>query len=209
MSFSTSIDGFSNEIQSCSRRLRKYLDSSDIVNYGHPTVASLAKALAEGCRTPAEIVRHCFEWVREEVKHSGDFPTEVVTCTASEVAEKRTGLCYAKSHLLAALLRANGVPTAFCYQRLSLGEGQFCLHGLNAVFLPERGWVRLDARGNKSGISCHFDPQGERLPFKPIEEGEADLPEYYADPLPVVVEALRKYQSMRELLAALPDCGPQ
>ncbi|WP_338430147.1 transglutaminase domain-containing protein [Synechococcus elongatus] len=33
--------------------------------------------------------------------------------------EYRTGYCYAKSHLLVALLRACSIPAGFCYQRLS------------------------------------------------------------------------------------------
>lgn len=66
----------------------------------------------------------------------------------------RTGFCYAKSHLLAALLRANGIAAGLCYQRLSVNGGgtPYCLHGLNAVFLKDFGWYRVDARGNKPGI---------------------------------------------------------
>lgn len=33
-----------------------------------------------------------------------------------------SGICYAKSHLLAALLRANKIPAGFCYPRLSAYE---------------------------------------------------------------------------------------
>ena len=89
-----------------------------------------------------------------------DFGRVEVTCRASDVLAARTGFCYAKSHLLAALLRANGIPAALCYQRLSIdGQGPpFCLHGLNAVHLPEHGWYRIDARGNKPGVDAQFTP---------------------------------------------------
>ncbi|MBI2949982.1 MAG: hypothetical protein HYY23_20300 [Verrucomicrobia bacterium] len=45
--------------------------------------------------------------------------------------EHRAGFCYAKSHLLAALLRARGIPAALCYQRLAFDAAgsAFCLHG--------------------------------------------------------------------------------
>ena len=46
----------------------------------------------------------------------------------------KEGICYAKSHLLAAILRANLFPTGFCYQRLVLDDktdSRFVLHGLN------------------------------------------------------------------------------
>jgi len=36
-----------------------------------------------------------------------------VTCKASDVLIYGTGYCYAKSHLLAALLRANAIPAGF------------------------------------------------------------------------------------------------
>jgi hypothetical protein len=35
--------------------------------------------------------------------------------------------------------------------------------------------------------------------------GEADLPEVFADPLPVVVEALRRHATAAELASNLPD----
>jgi len=41
---------------------------------------------------------------------------DVVTCSASEVLREGTGICFAKSHLLAALLRAVGIPAGLCYQ---------------------------------------------------------------------------------------------
>lgn len=38
----------------------------------------------------------------------------------------------------------------------------FCLRGLNPVFLPEHGWYRVDARGNKVGLNAQFAPPMER-----------------------------------------------
>jgi transglutaminase-like putative cysteine protease len=71
-----------------------------------------------------------------------------VTCSASQVLLHGTGFCYAKGHLLAALLRANAIPVGSCYQRLRIdGTGPpFCLHGFNSVHLPAIGWYRIDAR---------------------------------------------------------------
>ena len=136
-----------------------------------------------------------------------DAGSTVVTCAASEVLRERTGYCYAKSHLLAALLRANGIPAGLCYQRLSLdGEGgPFCLHGFNAVFLPSVGWYRVDARGNRAGIDTQFLPPGEQLAFAIRVPGEATFPEIWPDPLPVVVTALRAHTDARVLAENLPD----
>jgi transglutaminase-like putative cysteine protease len=121
--------------------------------------------------------------------------------------EHATGYCYAKSHLLAALLRANAIPAGLCYQRLSLdGEGApYCLHGLNAVWLSEHGWYRIDARGNKPGVDAQFLPPLERLAFSINESLEADLPEIWPEPLPVVTKVLTESATIEVVYANLPD----
>jgi transglutaminase-like putative cysteine protease len=82
---------------------------------------------------------------------------------------------------------------------------QFCLHGLNAVLLPGIGWYRVDPRGNRPGIDTQFVPPVEQLAFAPRLPGEADLPEIWPDPLPVVVEALRSCATAQEVGERLPD----
>ena len=170
-----------------------FLASTDVVDWYHADVRTLAWYLAGGESDQVEVARRCFEWVRDEIRHSVDFGDTTVTCAASEVLTERTGFCYAKSHLLAALLRANGIPAGFCYQRLSIdGTGPpFCLHGLNAVLLPALGWYRVDARGNRpdgdnSRIDAQFTPMIERLAFPIQRPGEATLPEIHSEPLPIV-----------------------
>lgn len=189
--------------------VQQYLRSTDIIDWDNPEVRTLAVTLAEGATEPMEIAKRCFEWVRDEVRHSHDHQLNPVTCTASQVLRYRTGYCYAKSHLLAALLRANGIPTGLCYQRLSRDENgpPYCLHGLNAIYLDGFGWYRVDPRGNKGGVNAQFTPPVERLAFAVRLPGEADLPEVFADPLPVVVEALRTYRTWDALWDHLPDVG--
>ena len=94
-----------------------------------------------------------------------------------------------------------------CYQRLSVGDAgaPYCLHGLNAVYLSDLGWYRLDARGNKPGIDAQFCPPIERLAFTIKTPQERDLPEVWAEPLSVVVEKLERYDRYDQVLANLPD----
>jgi transglutaminase-like putative cysteine protease len=184
-----------------------FLRHTEVVDWNHPEVSAKALALAAGASDHVSVARRCFEWVRDEIKHSRDYGLAQVTCTASEVLRAGSGFCYAKSHLLAALLRANGIAAGFCYQRLSRdGNGRpFCLHGLNAVRLEGAGWYRVDARGNREDIHAEFTPPVERLAFSVTAPGEADLPEVFADPLPGVVEALRSYTTAEALWEHLPD----
>ena len=190
--------------------LDAFLASTDVINWTSSDIVELAKKLRGSSFDNTEISKAAFEWVRDEIKHTVDYGLQPVTCRASDVLRTGTGFCYAKSHLLAALLRANGIPAGFCYQRLSIdGEGPpFCLHGLNAVLLPDYGWYRIDARGNKPGVNADFDPPHEQLAFGTVVPGEQTIPGIRPEPLEVVVEALRSHKTSNELCKSLPDIEP-
>jgi transglutaminase-like putative cysteine protease len=187
--------------------MEKFLKSTEVIDWKHPDVFRRAGELSAGLTDPVGIARSCFEWVRDAIKHSQDYRLSPVTCAASEVLRVGSGYCYAKSHLLAALLRANSLPTGFCYQRLSRDDNgpPYCLHGLNAVFLPAFGWYRLDPRGNREGVNAQFTPPLEQLAFSIRFLGEGDLPEIWPDPLPVVLEALGRSSTTEVLWNNLPD----
>ncbi len=187
--------------------MQRFLASTRIIDWQAPAVRELACSLAQGHDGDEAVAKACFEWVRDEVRHSWDYRQNPVTCKASDVLRHRTGYCYAKSHLLAALLRANGIPTGLCYQRLSVNDdgAPYCLHGLNAVYLQQYGWYRVDARGNKPGIDAQFMPPHERLAFAINEKQEADLPEIWADPSLSVVEVLESSASVQDVFENLPD----
>ena len=185
----------------------KYLAATEIIDWDHSSIQDLAVLLGAGTGSEIEIAKKCFEWVRDNIKHSHDHKLNPVTCKASDVLKYGTGYCYAKSHLLAALLRANGLPTGLCYQRLSRDDNgaPYCLHGLNAVYLEKFGWYRIDPRGNKPGINAQFCPPIERLAYVAHTEGEADLPGILPEPLEIVVDTLTKWKGYDEVYSNLPD----
>lgn len=187
--------------------MKQYLASSEHIDWKHPLVASTAAELAGGCDSVQDVAKRCFEFVRDFIQHSWDYRRNPVTCKASEVLIHGTGYCYAKSHLLAALLRANSIPAGLCYQRLAVGtEGPpYCLHGLNAVYLKNHGWYRVDARGNKPGLIAAFNPPVETLAFPIIGASERDFPEIWAEPLPLVVKALTQNETVEQVFENLPD----
>jgi transglutaminase-like putative cysteine protease len=187
--------------------MEEYLQSSEIIDWHHPQVMELAQQIAGEYDTPRAIAQACFEWVRDEIHHSYDYQMNPVTWRASDVLQHRTGYCFAKSHLLAALLRANQIPAGFCYQRLSINDqgAPYSLHGFNAIYLPEVGWYRVDARGNKAGVNAQFTPPQEQLAFTIQLPAEADFPAILAEPLPIVVAALQLQHTWDDLLPNLPD----
>jgi len=190
--------------------MKVYLEPSEMIDWKHASITRQAAILSAGSGNECDTAKACFEFVRDEIKHSWDVQMNPVTCKASDVLKHGTGYCYAKSHLLAALLRANGIPAGLCYQRLTIREDKppFCLHGLNSVYLEGFGWYRVDARGNKPGVGAQFCPPVEKLAFPIITEGEADLPGIYAEPLPAVVQALCENKTWQDVADHLPDIEP-
>lgn len=188
-----------------------YLAPCTYIDFTHPDVWRKAHALTAGCTDDRERIARCFAFVRDEIKHSWDYRLNPVTCKASDVLQHGTGYCYAKSHLLAALLRANGIATGLCYQKLSLSGATppFCLHGLNAVWLVDEQaagqWYRLDPRGNKPGVDAQFCPPHERLAFPITHPGEADLPGVWAAPWPAVTRVLAQHPSVEAVFAHLAE----
>ncbi|WP_333416480.1 transglutaminase family protein [Microcoleus sp. MOSTC5] len=187
--------------------MEEYLKVSEVIDWQHPEIMEFAKQIASGYETPTAIAKACFEWVRDEIRHSYDYQMSPVTCRASDVLQHKTGYCYAKSHLLAALLRANEIPAGLCYQRLSIDDkgAPYSLHGFNAIHLPEVGWYRVDARGNKEGVNAQFTPPQEQLAFKIQFSEEADFPAIFSEPLQVVIEALQAQKTWDDMLRNLPD----
>ena len=187
--------------------MQQYLESSEYIDWKHPAVIKKAGEIAQGSSSDEEIDRRCFEFVRDNIQHSWDYRKNPVTRKASDVLFHSTGYCYAKSHLLAALLRANSIPAGLCYQRLTIAANHppFCLHGLNAVYLQQHGWYRIDARGNKPGVSAEYCPPVEKLAFPIVNVGESDLPEIRSEPLPEVVKVLMESETVEQVYQNLPD----
>lgn len=155
-------------------------------------------------QTEFEKVNIAFEFVRDEISHSWDIQSRRVTCKASDVLAFKEGICYAKSNLLAALLRSQGIPTGFCYQRLMLfdtPEKGYCIYALNAVYLETlHKWIRLDARGNKKGVDAQFSIDTEQLAFAIQEEfDEEDYPIIYVSPHPKTVLVLEEHIDLLEM----------
>ena len=185
-----------------------FLGYCKAIDHDNVSVAALATSLVGD--SDNETILNCFLFVRDEIAHSSDAKLNPVTFSASSVLKHRTGYCYAKSHLLAALLRANGIPTALCYQRVTVkgDAGPYCLHGLNAVFLSGQGWLRIDARGNRDDIDAQFLPPNELLAFPLAHAGESDLDGLYCSPLPSVVDLLRNCSTWIEVRDRLPETDP-
>ncbi len=189
--------------------MEKYLEADSIINYENEAIIQLADTLYEKSENELEYIKSAYEFVRDSISHSADIGVNKLTCTATEVLEAGHGICFAKSHLLAALLRCKSIPTGFCYQKLILDDETapvLIYHGFNGVYIKEfQKWIRLDARGNKEGVNAQFSVEKEQLAFSIRPEmGEVDNFVVYPEPDVKVLERLRKYNTREELWEDLP-----
>ncbi|MED3935854.1 transglutaminase-like domain-containing protein [Priestia megaterium] len=175
------------------------------VNFTHPLIQQKVHELKSGLpHSSLAYIKKAYEFVRDEVSHSWDIQSKIITKTASEALKEKEGICYSKCNLLAALLRAEGIPAGFCYQRLILGDTidtGYCIHALNAVYIKsEDRWIRLDARENKEGVQADFSLKKEKLAFPANSiRGEIDYPVIYTKPHKKTMDVLSQYEDCLDM----------
>ena len=192
--------------------MSQYLKPTVEIDFENPLVQLEISKLSNPELRENELVKKVFEYVRDVYPHpldmAGPLPRRI-SCKASDVIHNGHGLCYAKSHLMAAILRGMGIPTGFCYQKLIFSETdpKPVLHAINAVYLSEAGkWIRLDARGNKPGVDAQFSLNSDKLAFSVRPElGEEDGITIYPEPSKNVIAAMRMSESLEYLVKNLPE----
>lgn len=192
-----------------SNEMNEYLKADDVIDYKNEAISQLADTLYQKADNELEFIKSAYEFVRDNISHSADKNEDMITCTASEVLKAGHGICFAKSHLLAAILRCKSIPAGLCYQKLILDDETapvLIYHGFNGVYIKElKKWIRLDARGNKEGVNAQFSVETEQLAF-PIrpEKGEVDNFTVYPETDAKILEKLRTYKTRKELWDDLP-----
>src|ERR1700676_2697548 len=117
--------------------LEAFLAAAPLIEVDAPEIGAFVATQLNGLYE-ADAARTVFLFVRDEVHHSWDVQGRRVTRSAVDTLTHREGICYAKSHLAAALLRRAGLPAGICYQRLTLfddASGGHAVHALNTVYL--------------------------------------------------------------------------
>ena len=158
----------------------EYLTETKAIDYRAPIIQEKVVELRNGIESTIDYILKAYEFVRDEISHSWDIQSTIVSRKASEVLENKTGICWTKSCLLAALLRANRIPSGISYQLLTRADDDdsegYIIHALNTVYIEERNkWIRLDSRGNKENVHAEFNIEEEHLAFPVRSEfGEID-----------------------------------
>jgi transglutaminase-like putative cysteine protease len=181
----------------------EYLTYSEVIDFDNEIIIQKALELSKDAENNIQKTKKIYEFVRDKISHSSDINSNDVVYKASDVLREGHGLCFGKSHLLAALLRCEDIPTGFCYQKLSTDHGKI-FHGLNGVFIHEK-WFRLDARGNVGEINAQFSLNEEKLAYIPQEMGDVDYPHIYSNPCPEIIEILKNNSKLDEAINKIID----
>lgn len=189
--------------------LEEYLLDSPYLLLTNPRIQELSNNIVYNCKTEVEKITKIYTYVRDQFSHSMDCKATKVSITSLDVIHNGHGICYAKSNLLTALLRVQGIYTGYCYQRLTLDDNDesrgYCIHALNAVYINNK-WHRIDARGNKEGIDAQFSLDKEQLAFSIRSKyKEMDYPVVYTRPLDCTLQALQNSKNVEELIQNLPS----
>ncbi|MBO5238340.1 MAG: transglutaminase domain-containing protein [Lachnospiraceae bacterium] len=167
--------------------MNSYLCETEYIDFTHPLIAEKVKELRGKSNNSLDYINQTYLFVRDEITHTWDAKETIVSKKASDVLRNKTGICWTKSCLLAALLRANGIPAGISYQNLTRADEDdsegYIIHALNTVYISELNkWIRLDARGNKENVQAEFSIDQERLAFivRP-EFGEIDYKDNHPD----------------------------
>lgn len=183
-----------------------FLEFDDIITK-NTAIVEKTQLVTEACFGQKQKAEALFNWVRDVIPHAKDVSCEVVTCNSDHVLEEGTGICFAKIHLLASMMRVVGIPCGLCYQvfenESNLDSSVHSLHGLNAIYLDvTKSWHRIDPRGNEGEVNAQFSIENESLAFPEMEFLDDCI---YAKPLDNVVHALRSVTTIANLWPVLPS----
>ena len=184
--------------------MEDYLIETPSIDYVNFHIQERVQELKNQSDDNLDYIKRSYIFVRDEIPHSWDIKTEVVSRTASDVLKNKTGICWTKSCLLAALLRANQIPSGISYQLLTRADDAsegYMIHALNTVHIKDLNkWIRLDARGNKENINAYFSLDEEHIAYSIRSElGEIDYRDNHDDLDERLVNILGECENILEI----------
>jgi transglutaminase-like putative cysteine protease len=189
-------------------KLTEFLKRNEYINYFSENIVLKAEELFKGINNDTEKAKIAYEYVRDEIPHSFDINSKIITARASDVLEHKTGICHAKANLLAALLRSQNIPTGFCFQHITLAGDDsigYCVHCYNAIYV-ENKWIKVDARGNTNSKNAQFSLDKPILAFP----NRSQYDEYfwngiYANPHMDTMKMLDNATNIQDIIDNIPD----
>ena len=147
------------EIDKSSEEFALYTNPSEWIQSDDEQIINLAKRIIVSENNPYKQARLIHKWVAKNIR-GGD------TGDALTTLERKSAGCGGKSHIFVALLRAIGIPARNVFgihggshtdlQSGRRREDAFSNHIWSEFFLPEYGWIQVDA-GDQNGFGMISD----------------------------------------------------
>ncbi len=80
--------------------MENYLKETPSIDYVNSLIRDKVRELMDQSEDDLDYIKRSYIFVRDEIPHSWDIKTEVVSRTASDVLKNKTGICWTKSCLL-------------------------------------------------------------------------------------------------------------
>jgi len=141
--------------------MERYLDSTWYLDHDHPDVAALARSTCLGCETDVDRAVRLFEAVRDGIRYTVKVDlADPAAYRASATLARKDGFCVPKSILLAAVLRAVGVPSRLHFADL---RNRLVPDDLKAMMRTDvfvfHGYVEAFLEGQWRKATPSFDPE--------------------------------------------------
>ena len=128
--------------QDHSGKMKPFLQPEINIESDHKLIIEKARMVVANTRDPFTMTRKLMSWIYRKVEKK-----PVITVpSALEVLKTRVGDCNEHAVLLAALLRASGIPARMCVG-IVYARGKFFYHAWNEAFLGK--WISMDAALNQ------------------------------------------------------------
>lgn len=160
----------------------EHLQWSPLCDFHHPSILELKEKLLGNLSEPEKIANRVYDYLRENILYAFDFwPVK-----ASETALKNTGMCFNKSNLMIALLRASKIPCLYTLVWIRKEGFHFTsdpamlqkiqprtVHAYVEAYLGrKKGWRRYVDTSLDTRLRRVLDQQG----YEPFQNILTDLP---------------------------------
>lgn len=163
-----------------------FLVPNKIVNYTASSQAvSFSHDLAAHASSQLEVVQQVYYWVATNITYDTE-KAETIQSTqgylpdVDKILAEKKGICYDYAALVAAMLRANGIPCQLIMGDVDNGSGGTVYHAWNMIWLEDEGeivvkmpttpeeWQRLDLTFAASGDSSITQFVGDANNYVPM-----------------------------------------
>lgn len=148
-----------------------YLQSTKLINSGHPHIIKKGIELTQDCSDPADRARAIFYFIRDDILYEFHAPLAEEAYRASSILKAGKGFCTQKAILFCALARSTGIPAGLYFYDIVdhtlrketsafLRTKTLFHHGITALYL-QGYWRQYDATLDT--------PLAERKQILPVE----------------------------------------